>query len=186
VSSIRLIGFATVVAAVVGGAGFFALQPRGGAETPGSVNANGCFSDQTLDRYYGFSDWSDVTRTSEYRVDWSPKTMRCDPATRTADVAVQITYATPQRDVSQYDTGPTILTQELFYTRERLSLRFDCANRQMAVVERRFMSEGEVVSRVVDLRVNGSPKLEPYKPNGLGIAMDERVCNVVNRLAGAA
>lgn len=185
-STIRLIGFAAVAAVVLGATGYFALQPRGGAETPGAVNANGCFSDEVLNRYYGFSDWSDVSRTSQYRVDWSPKTMRCDKAARTADVTVQIIYATPQRDVNQIDTGPTIITEDLYFNRERRLLRFDCATRQMALVERRLMGEGEVVSRVIDYRVDGAPNFQPYEPNDIGSAMDERVCNVVNRLAGVS
>jgi hypothetical protein len=182
-SAVRKFGFLALAAGVIGVGGYFALQPRTGSTDPtADLTAGGCYGKAVVERHYGFSEWALVANQMDNRVDWSPKAVTCDRTAGTADVIVQITHKKGQRETVQVDTGPTIITQDDLFTRERVTYRFDCKGKQIAALERRIMSDGDAVLRVIDLKTNGAPVFKPYGEGGVGSALDGPVCSTALRL----
>jgi hypothetical protein len=176
-AAVRIIAIAAATA-VLGVGAFFALQPRpqSTATGPGEAAHGGCYTAEVNRRHYDLSTWFLVANQRDNRVDWDPKAMTCDHAAGTADITIQITHRESQRDTTQIDTGPSIITQETGFTRERIDYRFDCKTRQIAALERRLMGDGEVALRVIDLKANGQPQFKPYGEGGIGVALDGPVC----------
>lgn len=176
-SSLRLFGFAIVVAAVIGAIGWFTLQPRPQAATgANAVAPGGCYTAEVNNRHYSFSTWFLVANQRDNRVDWDPKGMTCNHEAGTADIRVQITHRTTQRDTNQIDTGATIITQDTGFTRERIQYRFNCKTREIAALERDIMGDGEVVLRNEILLADGQPQFKPYGEGGIGVSLDGPVC----------
>jgi hypothetical protein len=176
-AAVRVIAIAAA-AALIGGAGFFALQPRAptAATGPDAIASGGCYTAEVNRRHYDLSTWFLVANQRANRVDWDPKGMRCDHTAGTARLTIQITHRESQRDTAQIDTGPSIITQETGFTRERIDYVFDCKNRQIAALERRLMGDGEEALRVIDLTSGGQPQFKPYGEGGIGVALDGPVC----------
>lgn len=181
---VRLAAFA-VVAAVALGVGYVTLQPRTATDEPETLTAGGCHGAAVMERYYGFSDWVLLANQAKYRVDWRPASLTCDLAKGTADVMIQITHRETQRDINAIDTGPSIITQDTGFTRERISHRFDCKTKQIAALERQLMGDGDVVLRTISLLQNGEPAFKPYGEGGVGVALDGPVCATAMQMGGS-
>lgn len=181
--NVRWIAFGVVALIVVGFLALVAPQTMPGAATAERRAAQqklaakviDCTPNPYFEKARGLgSDWQFLRATNDGgKVEFNPFVIDCNPQTGERDIPIQITHL--RADQKVVEDATTI--QTITFTRERFLYRIDCVNRQFALLERQWMSDGADQVAHREVTETAATGLRPIEAGGIVDALIGPACS---------